>query len=231
MHKKLVLFDIDGTLLFSTNSTLRNRFTHAMEKTYGTSHPIDWEYIEGHTDTTVFLHTLQKKGLTREEIIMKLPEAMEVTYEHFSNNVPETYKETRLPGAIELLEILSKQVTLGVLTGNYEKIAWLKLELVGLKDYFSFGLFGHEAEDRPALARLVHTKAKKQLHQDFDSTNIYFIGDTPKDIACAREINAHIISVTTGKYKAEELQKYNPDLLVNNLTNPTITEYILGKIV
>jgi len=226
---KLVLFDIDGTLLYSTSPLLRGRFSYAMEKVYGETHPIDWESIEGHTDTTVFLSTLTKKGFTREQIIEKLPEAFEVTFEHFSQNVTEAYKETILPGAKEILTFLNSRVHLGVLTGNYEKIAWHKLELVGLRDFFSFGLFGHEAEDRNSLAKLVLGKAKLHFHKDFLSKNIIFVGDTPKDIACAREIDAKVIAVTTGKYAKKELEQLKPDLLVSNLQDTRLPEFILSK--
>lgn len=226
MDKKLVLFDIDGTLLYTTNKTYRNRFEHAMTKVYGVTHPVDWETIEGHTDTTVFLDTLSKKGFSREQIQAKISEAFDASHEHFVQNANEAYSEAILPGAKDILEKLKDTVSLGILTGNYEKTAWHKLDLVGLKDYFAFGLFGHEAEDRPSLARLVHKKAKAHFDHDFPSEDIYFIGDTPKDIACAREINAHIISVTTGKYSKDELLSYHPDLLVENLMDPKIINYI-----
>jgi phosphoglycolate phosphatase-like HAD superfamily hydrolase len=152
-----------------------------------------------------------------------------VTFEHFSQNVTDAYKETILPGAKELLTFLNSRVHLGVLTGNYEKIAWHKLELVGLRDFFSFGLFGHEAEDRNSLARLVLGKAKKHFHKDFLSKNIFFIGDTPKDIACAREIDAKVIAVTTGKYTKNDLELLKPDLLVSSLLDEHITDFILSR--
>ncbi len=228
MQQKLVLFDIDGTLLYSTSPLLRGRFTYAMEKVYGTSHEIDWEHIEGHTDMTVFLSTLTKKGLSKEEIQKGLPQAFELIYQHFSDNVGDDYKESILPGAKEILETLKDKVHIGTLTGNVEKIAWHKLDLVGLRSYFEFGLFGHEAEDRPSLARLVHAKAKKHFGMDFKSDSIYFIGDTPRDIACAREIGAKVIIVTTGKYKKDELMKHKPDLLVANLNDPKILTFIFN---
>jgi phosphoglycolate phosphatase-like HAD superfamily hydrolase len=227
MQNKLVLFDIDGTLLYTKDPKYRNRFTVAIKNVYGVEEDVDWDTIEGHTDTTVFLATVSKAGVPKKEILEKLPLALEETYAYFVNNIPSGYKDTILPGAREILKRLSSLVHLGILTGNYEKTAWRKLELIKLRHFFEFGVFGHEGEDRLAIARLVQKKAAEHFGKNFRAHHIYIIGDTPKDIACAREIHAHAIAVASGRYSSDELAKHKPDLLVENLLDDRIVQYIV----
>ncbi|MCX8008898.1 MAG: HAD hydrolase-like protein [Patescibacteria group bacterium] len=227
MLHKLVLFDIDGTILLSKHTIHRHRFNYAIKKVYGISQEVDWDSMHGQTDTSIFLLTLTQAGIPKDQILEKLPIAFEHTYEYFVQNIPDNFHETILPGVKNLIKKLQNVVHLGILSGNYEKTGWHKLELVGLRHYFEFGVFGHEGEDRLAIARLVQKKAKKHFGEDFSSDHIYIIGDTPKDIECAREINAHAIAVATGRYTEEELQEYNPNLLVSSLEDKKVYQYIL----
>jgi phosphoglycolate phosphatase-like HAD superfamily hydrolase len=222
----LVLFDIDGTLLYSKNPILRQRFTHAVQELHGKTVEIEWEYMEGTIDNTILRSLMTKADVSEEDIEQSLPHAHEKAFEYFEMNVTEEYASSILPGAKELLDRLYSRVHLGVLTGNYEKTAMKKLSLVGLDSYIDFGMFGHEAEDRNALAFAVFDKAKEHFGKTFAADHVIFIGDTPKDIACARVIDAHIISVATGKYTKDELEEHNPDLLVSSLEDSRIVDYI-----
>jgi phosphoglycolate phosphatase-like HAD superfamily hydrolase len=227
MKKLLVLFDIDGTLLYSASMKYRHRFIHAIEKIHGETPTFEWEYLEGMIDHSILLHGLSQTSVDPVLHQQSLPQLHEAAYEYFIENISEEeYAQTILPGAKELLEKLKDIVHLGVLTGNYEKTAWKKLEYVGLRDYFDFGLFGHEAETRNQLAQQAQQKAKQHFGVAFHHEQIVFVGDTPRDIECARIIDAHVIAVATGKYSTETLKHYNPDILVESLDDPLILRYI-----
>lgn len=232
MHDKsltsntLILFDIDGTLLYSKNPILRERFTHAVQEIHGKTVETEWEYMEGSIDNSILRSLMTKANVSELDIEQTLPHAHEKAFEYFEMHVTEEYASTILPGAKQILETLYGTVHLGVLTGNYEKTAQKKLSLVGLDSYFDFGLYGHEAEDRNSLAFTVFDKAKLHFGKTFQADHIIFIGDTPKDIECAKTIHAHIISVATGKYSKEQLETHTPDLLVSSLEDSRIVDYI-----
>lgn len=229
MKHTLVLFDIDGTLLYSKDTSHRKRFEVAIQEVYGISVTIDWEQFHGHIDTSIFVSTLTQAGVPTSNIYEKLPLAFEQSYEYFKQNIPKAFHESILPGARDLLEHLAPKAHLGILSGNYEKTGWHKLELVGLRHYFTFGVFGHEGDDRIALARLAPEKAKRHFGKSFQPNDIYIIGDTPKDIACAKAINARSIAVTTGHYSPTDLLPHTPDLLVHSLEDSRILPYILSE--
>lgn len=208
---------------------LRSRFAHGIEKIHGKKVEVDWSRFEGAGDNYIIKTLLRDIGVAEEKINAFLMPLHEELYEFFVANTPPDYASTILPGAKDILEQLKSHVYLGLLTGNYEKTAFHKLKIVGLSDYFSFGVYGHEADHRDDLARLVQKKAKAHFGIHFESDNIFIVGDTPRDISCAKAINAHAIAVPTGKYTFDQLAGHKPDLLVESLVNPTVKDYILGK--
>lgn len=229
VQKPLLLFDIDGTLLLSNHHGMRYRFAYAIEKVYGVKKDGDYGVTEGAIDKMIFTEMAKENGVDEEKISEHLPHLYEAAFEYFVTNATEKYAKSILPGALELLTSLADNAHLGVLTGNYEKIGWKKLELVGLREFFEFGLFGHEANDRIELAKLVATRAKTHFGKKFHPRHIIFIGDTPRDIECAKAIGAKVVAVATGKYTVEDLQKYEPDLAVSSLTDPKVLPFLLGK--
>ena len=225
MKHILILFDLDGTLLVSPKK-MRERFEIAIEKIHGVRPTYDWTHLEGMVDHGILLHGMNNANVPVEKQLESLPLLHDAAYEHFASIVTEEYINARLPGVVEFLESIYTKYYLGVFTGNYEKTAWKKLEMIGIRNYFSFGLFGHEAETRNHLAQKIRKKAQEHFSLDFKPEEIIFIGDTPRDIECARAINAHIISVTTGKYTKETLEEHKPDCLVPSLADPQVNQYI-----
>jgi phosphoglycolate phosphatase len=226
-QKKLVLFDIDGTLLWGYNPLLRSRFAHAIEKVHGKKVDTDWTRFEGGGDNYIIKTLLRDIGISEEEINSLMLPVHEAVYDFFVANAPPDYASSILPGAKDILDTLKNRVYLGLLTGNYEKTAMHKLKLIGLDQYFSFGVFGHEADHRDDLARLVQKKAKTHFGIHFKNENIFIIGDTPRDVSCAKAIQAKSIAVPTGKYTMEQLATHHPDVLVENLLDPTVVKYIM----
>jgi phosphoglycolate phosphatase-like HAD superfamily hydrolase len=106
---------------------------------------------------------------------------------------------------------------MGVLTGNVEGLAWVKLESVDLKKYIDFGAFGSQAHVRSELVEIARQNAQKKFNKEFKTSDFVIIGDTPKDIQCAREAGIKVIAIATGKFSYKELEKENPDLLLESL--------------
>ena len=122
------------------------------------------------------------------------------------------------PGVKELLARLRgrEDVLVGLLTGNVERGAWLKLGRFKLGDYFQFGAFGNEHEDRGELAKIAVEKAREILGRPVKGDEVTVIGDTPRDVACARAIGARAVIVATGLVAREELQAAEPDVILDS---------------
>jgi phosphoglycolate phosphatase len=227
--KPLILFDIDGTLVLAKTHGKRYRFVYAVEKVFGVKNAVDVTVMEGWIDKTIITSVAVSAGVKETALNERLPEVYEAVYEYFIANNVQDYANSILPGVKPLLTKLQKKAHIGLLTGNIEKIARKKLEAEGLNDYFEFGLFGHEAEDRVSLAKLIFGKALQHFEREFSSEEVIIIGDTPKDIECAKAIQAKVVAVATGKYTEDELQQYAPDLLVPNLLDKRIIPFLIGK--
>lgn len=228
--KKLVLFDIDGTLIRSGDVKLRRRFEHVFEAVYGVKQSVRWELHDGTGDLRIFLTELAAAGLTREEIEEKLPQAFAEASRYFDAHAHSDYTKWLLPGAVSCVETISTKAYVGTLTGNLEAVAWRKLELIGLRHYFSFGVFGSEADDRIGIAKLAHPRARQHFGFSFHPHDVIVIGDTPNDIFCARAIGARVIAVATGRFTVSDLAPHNPDLLVKSLEDERIIQFAEGNV-
>ncbi len=125
------------------------------------------------------------------------------------------------PGVKELLARLSgrEDVLVGLLTGNVRRGAILKLDRFKLGDYFRFGAFGDEHEDRGELARIALEKAERIVGRPVRGDEATVIGDTPRDVACARAIGARAVIVATGLVSREELLDAKPDILLESFAD------------
>ncbi|MBL7159150.1 HAD hydrolase-like protein [Candidatus Microgenomates bacterium] len=217
--KKLVLFDIDGTLLEAGHPVARARHSHSIKKIFGIETMIDWSKHSGSTDKKIAVDILREKGVTEKEIKFKIQQILDEQYYYVMKNLKEDFKERVLEGIEELLKdcLKKKEICLGLLTGNYEKIAWFKLEMIGLKKYFDFGLFGNQAEDRNALAKSLFKRAEKHFKRKFKPESVFIIGDTPRDIECAKAAGVKAIGVATGQWSVADLKKADADFVLKNL--------------
>ncbi len=117
---------------------------------------------------------------------------------------------------------------MGLVTGNMEDIAWLKLDKVGLKNYFQFGGFGDDAMERISLVRQAIDEAEK-FYGRLNRENIFVIGDTPRDIVSGQKSGVKTIAVATGDFSLHELQMMQPDFVLENLEDTTrLMNIILG---
>ena len=152
------LFDIDGTLVTGGNKVHHEAFDFALETIYDlpdASH--DEIDIRGMIDSQILVEITKLHGITEEDAKQKLPQAMKAMVHYFERH-KETGNHLLLEGVVDLLQTLAgKHIPIGLLTGNVEEIGWGKMELAGIRKYFSFGAFGNEALKRAELIlSLIH---------------------------------------------------------------------------
>lgn len=207
---KIPLFDIDWTLLKGgeSNKIHHDAFDFALHTAYNKPKASYKDFMgEGRIDTQILIGVMKIHGVSEEEAKKKMPQALEAMKEYFFEHADEGTYEV-MPGVVELLtDLKSRDIPLGLLTGNVEAIGWEKLRRAGIKDYFDFGAFGSMAYKRVDLIKIAEQKA--------GTNNLVIVGDSPLDIACARDGKIPVIAVGAGHYKSHELA--NADLTVDSL--------------
>ena len=227
MHvtRKLVLFDIDGTLLTSGGAGER-ALRIAFRERFGIDDDLKNVEIAGRTDSGIARRMLLAHGLpgTPENIAAFLD-----TYaHHLALELPRTPGRL-LPGILPLLQALhtDDQFVLGLLTGNLHRGAELKLVRYGIWHFFEFGAFADDHHDRNELGRFACDRASERHGCEFAAERVYVIGDTPHDIACAKAITARAIGVATGNFTREQLTSAGADVVFDNLSElDTVLEFL-----
>jgi len=229
MTALLVLFDIDGTLL-SAGRAARESVLAALAGVYG------WKSGNGHTHDfsgktdPQIIRELVEADVGRERCEELLGEALEMYLEEFSGRLaPEAVVPK--PGAAQLLARLASapRVTLGLLTGNLERGARMKLEPPGFNPYFSFGAFGSDSADRYSLPAIALDRAKQRSGLSFSGKSIVIVGDSVHDVLCGRSFGVRAVAVATGPTLAARLAAYEPDALLESFADvDAAAEAILG---
>jgi len=217
---KLILFDIDGTLIRSHGGG-RAALQAALEELFGTSGPIDAYRMGGKTDARIIRDLLVGSGLEFAAIKAALPAIYELMTEKARTIFPDK-KMVQCLGVPELLAALNGQrdVLLGLLTGNNHLTAPLKLAAADIHpEQFRVAAYGSEALDRNELLAIAWQRAKELTGMDFNGKNTVIIGDTPADILCARAGQATAVAVASGWHAASTLAQYCPDYLFDNLAD------------
>ena len=217
---KLILFDIDGTLIRSHGGG-RAALQAALEEIFGTAGPIDTYRMGGKTDVRIITDLLTAAGLRASDFMPKLPDVYELMVSKAEEVFPEK-KMVQCLGVHELLVALNQRedVVLGLLTGNNHLTAPLKLLAADIDPrQFRIGAYGSDAADRNDLPAIAWQRAKELTGYDFDGKNTVIIGDTPADILCARAGQATAVALASGWHAASTLAQYRPDFLFDNLAN------------
>ncbi len=217
---RLLLFDIDGTLL-KTNGIGSAAMLSALGALY--QRPIARGGVEfaGRTDHQIIYDLLAANHLPLDDYPGVVPEVFRIFPGHL-RQAAEGHQPHLLPGVAELLAELARQpgIGLGLVTGNNYHGAKTKLELVGLDfNLFPFGAFGSDAADRNALPPIALERAARYYGRMFAPAEALVIGDTPADIACARASGIPVLAVATGWSSLDELASYTPDHLLSNLAD------------
>lgn len=217
---RLILFDIDGTLLTSEGAA-GPPFRRALKTVFGTSGPAEGYSFAGRTDPQIARELLARAGLPGEEVDARLERVWELYLEGLQQAL-ETAQITILPGVPPLLDRLEQHPSyiLGLLTGNVREGARMKLDAAGIGfDRFAVGAFGSDHGHRPELPAVAIRRAEERFGHRFGGKSVVIIGDTPHDIACGEHLGVRTIAVATGSYDAESLDACRPDYLFESLAD------------
>ncbi len=227
---KLVLFDIDGTILLSDGAG-RRAIHRALIEFFGSTGPADYRF-DGKTDRQIVRDLMRIEGHGDAHIDARMDPLLSRYVECLDSELGmEGYSSRLLNGVEALLTALEARddVILGLLTGNVEPGARAKLRAVGLDpNRFTVGAFGSDHEHRPELPAIAQQRARDELGIDVPGADIVVIGDTPADIECARGVAARAIGVATGRYEVDELHAHGAAAVFQDLTD---TEAVVRAII
>ncbi len=230
-YKKLVLFDIDGTLL-SSHGAGRRSITQALLDEMGTTGPIDTMRFDGKTDPQIVIELMSVADHPRKDDAEAIQAVCDRYVELLEQELLERHKPVEvLPGVIDLLESLSRErgVLLGLLTGNIARGADLKLAASGLdRALFRVGAFGSDGADRSLLPAIATERAEPVMNRIPSGDEVVIIGDTPADVTCGAGIGARPVAVATGGYTRDDLQAAGAYRVFDDLVDtPSVVEAIL----
>ena len=217
---RLVLFDIDGTILTARGAG-RRALAAALSLVYGTEGDIGRYDLRGRTDPRIVFDLMEGAGLTREAVRERLDDCFEAYARGLAAEIGDGSGVVTLPGIAELVRRLDgdAETLVGLLTGNIEEGARIKLEPTGLRSYFRLGAYGSDHLDRRQLPALAARRAQTLVGAGFRPDEVLVIGDTPHDIECARHFGAVAVAVATGLYPRHELEAEHPDLLFDDFSD------------
>jgi phosphoglycolate phosphatase len=218
--ERLILFDIDGTLVRTQNGYLP--FNEAIFKTFGIEGDIRTVVADGNTDPLIVDDIFAKANVKID--------CHEADWQKFTINLRERYhhhvrqgttKIRSLPGAAELARELSLSdcITPSIVTGNFEVTAKIKLESAGLAVYLRRGAYAGDSRRRGDLPAIAKQRWEQTTGRRLGAEQCIVIGDTPRDLAAARENQMKCILVGTGRYPLEELLWDEPDGCLPDLTD------------
>jgi len=217
LKTKLILFDIDGTLLTSGGAGER-ALRLGLKDRLGIDDDLKDVEIAGRTDSLIARRVLEKHHLpvTPENISNFLDGYLH----HLAIELGRS-KGTLLPGILDLLNTLRERPHLAValLTGNLSRGARIKLNHYGIWEYFEFGAYADDHHDRNQLGKFATARAREKHGVEFAPENVYVLGDTPHDIECGRAFGAKTVAIATGNFSREKLAAHNPDFLFDDLSN------------
>jgi phosphoglycolate phosphatase-like HAD superfamily hydrolase len=234
---KILLWDIDGTLMSSTQTgSFREYFEKVMLKVYGSAGRLETLQVSGMTDTQIFYESLKDEGFTPERILEATPQLLPIFKEEMSRVVEQNKHAYRMfPGVREILEATSKNPNFlnVLLTGNLSVAAEIKLSYFDLWKYFETApnIFGEISHDRRELGKAAPEIISSFLGVKLEPKQFIVIGDTPNDIAAARAFGATMVSVATGRnHPPEELAKFGPDIILKDLSDTAAVLNILENL-
>jgi phosphoglycolate phosphatase-like HAD superfamily hydrolase len=215
---RLVLFDIDGTLVH-TGGAGTAAFTKTFARHFNLHHGTEKMKFAGRTDVSLVREFFRIHGYAES------PEHFALFFEHYVfwlQHILEKNGGEMCRGVsafIRELQALPQPPALGLLTGNIQLGAEIKLRHFGLWEFYSFGGFADDHEDRDHIAAAALERGRRVLGKNLSPQEIIVIGDTPFDVRCGKFIGAKTLAVATGGAKIEELKKHAADWTVADLTH------------
>ena len=213
---RLVLFDIDGTLIDSGGAGVRS-LNYAFQEIFAIDNGFEGISMAGKTDAQIIKEALIKHDIPANGNVGALIKAYLKNLEREINNDRKHVK----PGIYETLQRLHslQNLGLGLLTGNLEQGARIKLESFRLNEYFPTGAFGSDDEDRNNLLPIAKKRFEELFRKKIELDNCIVVGDTPRDVECAHIHGAVCIGVATGPYSYDTLVEAGADYVVQNLSD------------
>lgn len=226
---KLVLFDIDGTLI-NSQGLGRASMQRALAEVFGSPGNLSYRY-DGKTDKQIVRDVMRLEGHSDEHIDSRMERLIGLYLDGLRAGARSgKFNVHPLDGVVELLDALEarKDIVLGLLTGNVEPGARVKLSAARIDpDRFRVNAFGSDHELRHQLPAIAQRRASETLGLDIAGECLIVIGDTPADIECGRSIGARAIGVASGHYTVEQLEAHDPYAVFPSLTN---TQQVLETI-
>jgi phosphoglycolate phosphatase len=215
---KLVLFDIDGTLVLTGRAGVR-AMNRACEEVIGHPDALDGISVAGRTDWIILHDAMKRIGRDLDEPLFSRLRDVYVGHLREEIGLPGEGVKAVMPGIRVLLDELKDRpyVFLGLLTGNFERSARIKLEYFDLWKYFGCGAFGDDAAERNALVPFALQRAEECGGPSVAPEEILVVGDTPHDVACARAVGAVPIAVATGTFSVERLRESGAEIVFPDL--------------
>jgi phosphoglycolate phosphatase-like HAD superfamily hydrolase len=225
---KLLLFDIDGTLIRSAGAG-KQSMELAFEKVYGISNGFETIQMMGRTDPSIFREAITNHGLEWE--VGALDQFQKFYFEILKREIQRSRPGKRIcPGILKLLQYLQDQsnVILGLLTGNWQTSAVIKLQYFDIDHFFQLGAYGDDSEYREELVPVAMEHFFRQTGQSIAKENVVVIGDTPLDIQCAKPHGVRTIGVATGFHTFEDLREAGAGAVFEDLTHTDSVLKTLG---
>lgn len=224
---RLVLFDIDGTLIRTGGAGMK-AFEETFAEVFGLPEATKTLHFAGRTDVS----------LVRECFIQHRIETSPANFARFFEEYPARLQRllAELPGAVlpgikpflNALDAEKQRPVIGLLTGNIRRGAELKLRHLGLWDRFEMGAFADDHEDRNCIAAKAKERGETMIGRTLKGAEIVVIGDTPHDITCGKSIGAKVLAVATGSHKREELARQTPTWAVEQIGELSVAEVLNG---
>jgi phosphoglycolate phosphatase len=214
--RSLVLFDIDGTLIRGAGPHHKQALVEGIRRVTGVATHLEGIATSGMLDRDLITNMLRASGQSEQRIRAAMQRIIAECQEFYLANCAVDLRPLVCAGVPETLSRLqSANAILGLVTGNLSRIGWKKMELAGLRSYFSLGAFAEDGRTRAHLARVAARRARK-LGLITKTARISLIGDHPNDIQAAKENGFQAVAVATGLCPVEELRAAGPEILVQN---------------
>lgn len=233
---RILLWDIDGTLMRSApHASYKDYTIPVLEEIFGTSGRLSDMRVSGMTDLQIIFEALAETEVSQEQIVAQvelLSRRLTEEARRVTGNGVEFFQ--LLPGVRETLQALHDhpRYQSALLTGNIKPMADLKMELMGLSQFFTLpGAFGEESHIRRDLPALAADRIRARLRVNLPPENFIVIGDTPNDIDCGRHFGARTVAVGTGRfYTHEEILACEPDAVLTDLSDTHLVLSTLDKL-
>lgn len=233
-ENRVILFDIDGTLIRTVRrGEYRFRVRDMLMEIFGTCGRIAEVDFAGKTDLAIYREALECEGIGLDAIRELLPKLESAMVEILDDLASTGELFRACEGVRELLDAMTghEMFITSLLTGNVERLAEAKLRVAGIGGYFRVrGAFGSDHEDRNHLPAIAASRISTHLGRSLTPDRFVIVGDTPRDIACARHFGAPVVAVASGRHTVEELAEFAPDALLADMCDTEKVLDLLGEV-